>query len=179
MATRRDTRAPSTRAVTEKRPRTAKRKATGDETRAGGSPVVDLYALGARVVSVYGPFNSLTLIELPTEVAEGLFPDGLDAAAPSLVVEATERDLARIRKRDRDLADSALAASAVAMAREIENPFNSATSKSMCQARLADAMQTLRGLAPPEEVADGIDEIADRRAKRRARITDATSARRP
>lgn len=130
---------------------------------------VDLQKLGARVISVGGPFNCRTLIELRTEQAQEMFPDGaLGAAAPSLVVEAVEHDLATLREHAPELADSALAASAVAMALEIEDPYNSATSKANCQARLADALKELRELAPPAERKDAVDEIGLKRDARRA-----------
>ena len=87
-------------------------------------------------------------------------PTGTDRS----VAAAVERDLARLPAV---LAGSALAASALAMAREIDDPGNSATSKSMCQARLADALKELRALAPPEESHDRIDGIADELAQRR------------
>lgn len=125
------------------------------------------------MVSVFGPFDSRVLVEMSTGEAGDLFPDVvLAAAGSSRMVDATERDLERIRKRDPELADSALAASAVAMAYEIDHPYNSATSKSMCQARLAEAMKALRDLAPPEEAKDGIDQLAERRADRLAKTAD-------
>lgn len=131
-------------------------------------PKVDLTKLGAHVVSVFGPFNSRVLIEMPAERAMDVFPDGLGAAAPALVLEAVVRDLERIQRRDPQLAESTLAMSAVAMAREIEHPYNSATSKSMCQSRLVEAMRELRDLAPPEQQKDGLDDIAAGRKLRLA-----------
>jgi hypothetical protein len=124
-----------------------------------------------HIMSVFGPFASKALVLMSVEEAMKLVPDAdLGAARPSRVVDAAEHEIERIRERDPDLADSAVAASAIAMAYEIEHPFNSATSKSMCQARLVEAMKTLRELAPPEErPKDGIDQLRERRAKRRAR----------
>ena len=128
---------------------------------------VDLHAHGARVVSVFGPFNSRVLIEMPAEKAAEMFPDGaLGAAGPLRVVDATEREIERIRKSAPDLADSAFAASAVAMAYEIEHPFNSATSKSMCAARHLEILDRLRELAPPEQKKDDLDDLRSRRVKR-------------
>lgn len=89
-------------------------------------------------------------------------PTGTDRS----VVAAVERDLSKLFG---DLAASALAASALAMAREIDDFGNSATSKSMCQARLMDALRELRELAPPEVTTDAIDEIAAARDRRRSR----------
>jgi hypothetical protein len=80
-------------------------------------------------------------------------------------VEAVERDLARLGG---DLADSAEAAGALEMARQLDDPSNSATSKSMCQKALMDAMEKLRALAPPRKESDGVDDLATRRAERRA-----------
>lgn len=111
----------------------------------------------------------MTLIVMPTEAAEDLFPDGLGAAKRTAVVEAAERDVDSIRDRDRELGDSALAASAVALAFEIEHPYNSATSKSMCAREMRDTLDRLRELAPEQEQdADGLDELAKERARRRA-----------
>jgi len=84
------------------------------------------------------------------------------------VAEAVERDLDAVREASPDLADSALAATALALAAEIDEPKNSATSKSMCAARLNETMATLRELMPPKREADGIDDIAEQRKKRRA-----------
>jgi hypothetical protein len=80
-------------------------------------------------------------------------------------------DLAVIRAASPELADSALAATALAMAREIDKPRNSATSKSMCAARLTDALEQLRALTPPAEESDDVDDLKRRRAERRAAAT--------
>lgn len=136
---------------------------------------VDLYELGGRVLSVFGPFGCKTLIELPTETAAEMFPEGLALSGRADVVAAVERDIALIRKRDAALADSALAASAVALAYEMQDPFNSATSKSMCAGKLHDALKELRDLCPPEKETDAVDELGARREERRAaaRVTAA------
>lgn len=84
------------------------------------------------------------------------------------VTAAVERDLERLRARSPELADSALAASVVALARELDAPKNSATSKSMCARALIDALDRLRELAPPEREEDGLDELASRRTARRS-----------
>jgi hypothetical protein len=81
---------------------------------------------------------------------------------------AVDRDLERL---PRDLAESGLAASARALARELDRP-NSATSKSMCARALHDALDRLRELAPPERKADRIDEVNRKREERR-RAADA------
>ncbi len=136
----------------------------------GGS----LFERGARVVSVRGPFGSRVLVEMPAGVASELFEGlPLGACAPSVVVEATQRDLDGMPDR---VSRSGLAAVALALARELEDPFNSATSKSMCAKALMDALAALRALAPPNREADGVDDIAERRARRRAAVGGAAAA---
>jgi hypothetical protein len=76
-------------------------------------------------------------------------------------------------QRDIDLlgpkaAESALAATALALARELDGE-NSATSKSMCAKALIDTMRELRSVAPPRMEADGVTDIAERREARRAK----------
>jgi hypothetical protein len=142
-------------------------------TAAAEKSSIDLAAFGAHVVSVFGPFASRVLIELPAKQAAELFKEPLGAANPTSVVEALERDLAKIRERDEQVANSALAASAIALAREIEHPFNSATSKSMCAGKLYDAWNRLLELAPPQEEADQVDEYA---ARARAKLDGGSKA---
>ena len=124
---------------------------------------------GAIVVSVFGPFDSHALVMMTADRARALVGDaGLASARPARLLNAVGSELERLRKSAPDLADGALAASALAMAMEIEHPFNSATSKAACQARLAEALKELRELAPAEEAMDGIDQLAAKRAARRA-----------
>lgn len=82
-------------------------------------------------------------------------------------VETVEADLAEIAKRDPRLARSTYAAAALAMARELDNASNSATSKSMCEARMVAAMDRLLELAPAAERKDNVDELKQRREHRR------------
>lgn len=84
------------------------------------------------------------------------------------VLEATQRDIAEIAKRDKGLAASGLAALAEQLAKELDSSGNSATSKSMCAKALMDALDRLRDLAPAEQAKGRIDELGSRRAKRRA-----------
>lgn len=80
------------------------------------------------------------------------------------VVEAVNRELARMPE---DLGCSTLAASALALAEEIDGR-NSATSKSMCAKELRETMGLLRSLAPPKVETDRLDEVSKRRRRRRA-----------
>lgn len=84
------------------------------------------------------------------------------------VLESVERDLAEIAERDAKLAESGLAALAKQLAREMDEN-NSATSKSMCAKALMEALEKLRELSPAEKADDRVDELAGRRAERRAR----------
>lgn len=134
-------------------------------------PTIDLHARGARIVSVFGQFNSRVLVEMSTNAALEVFPDGALVGAGRMdVVDAVERDVEALRRRDPALADSTLAASALAMAYELANPYNSATSKSMCHKALQDAMRELRELAPPAEERDELDDLAARRVARRSQV---------
>lgn len=129
-----------------------------------GTDRADLIGVVTRGGSVYA------LVVMSGESAADALGLDVDAAAPARVLSAVERDIAKLPD---DLAESALAASAVAMALEIEHPYNSATSKSMCQARLVEALKELRALAPPAEEADAVNDIESQRAKRLARLSRA------
>ncbi len=135
--------------------------------RAAAKPKTGLHERGARVVSVFGAFGSSTMVEMPATLAAELFGDRpLGDCSPTGVVDAVTRDLAALPE---NLRTSGLATVALALARELEHPHNSATSKSMCAGRIVDIMGVMRALAPPERKADSIDEIAARRdAQRRA-----------
>lgn len=95
------------------------------------------------------------------------------------VVEAVTAELEK-----RNALGSALGATALAMARELDDMNaeqeceacghvqswtvhpNSATSKSMCGKTLMDALVQLRATAPLERQGDRVDEIAKRRKRR-------------
>jgi hypothetical protein len=83
------------------------------------------------------------------------------------VTDALEQELARLSKRAH-LADSTLAATARALAHELDSSRNSATSKSMCAKAMYDAIDRLYDLAPEEAQADDVDEIRRKREERRA-----------
>jgi hypothetical protein len=89
-------------------------------------------------------------------------------------VEAVRRDLAKIAERDPDLAKGGLAALCLSLAKELDDPVNSLTSKSMAGRTLTDALAELRELAPDEKKEDGVDDLAARRAKRRKGSARAT-----
>jgi hypothetical protein len=76
------------------------------------------------------------------------------------------RDIERL---DAHLAESALAATALALAVELDREGVSATAKSMCARALTEVMTRLRELQPPEPAEDAVDELASRRQRRLAR----------
>jgi hypothetical protein len=127
----------------------------------------DLGERGATVISVYGPFSSRCLVEMSADLANELFPKGLGVSSRSNVISAAEHDVDKIRERSPELAESALAAAAIRLAYEIEHPFNSATSKSMCAREMREVLGALRDLAPEEQTKDGLDDLSAARAKRR------------
>lgn len=83
------------------------------------------------------------------------------------VTDALDAELAELAKRAPALAESALAASARVLARELDKERNSATSKSMCQKALSETLDRLRELAPAKDEKDTLDDLSARRAARR------------
>ena len=92
-----------------------------------------------------------------------------------MVTEAVERDLERFGA----LKDGALAAAALAMARELDDVGNSATSKSMCARALRELLDRLAELAPPEREADQLDDLNEQRRKRLERQSKTANSSRP
>lgn len=86
------------------------------------------------------------------------------------VAKAVELDLKALPK----IASHALAASARALARDLDDPETSPHTKAQCARALQDALDRLRELAPPVEGKDKLDDLRRRHDSRRAR-----GARRP
>lgn len=82
------------------------------------------------------------------------------------VLDAVERDLAVFAKRSKGIDASTLAETARALAAELDDPSNSATSKSMCARALLDVLDQLKALLPPEKEGDALDDLSSRRAAR-------------
>jgi hypothetical protein len=82
-------------------------------------------------------------------------------------VSVTEALAAELEAWPDALADSTLAATAKALAAELDSK-TSATSKAMCAKALSDLMAQLRELAPDEKGGDRLDDLAERRAARLA-----------
>ena len=108
----------------------------------------------------------LGLAEIPGTGTDGRVPvaDVRSAPPAMTVLAALERDL---RDLPPAVARGPLAATALALAGQIDDPGNSATSKSMCARSLLDTLDQLRALAPPEQEDDSLDDLAARRAARR------------
>ena len=122
----------------------------------------------ATLVSVFGPKFTRVLVELNREQAVELFGE-LDAEAwPTGVIDATRMELELLDQRRPGLAMTARAAVAVSLAYEMENPYNSATSKANCARELRELMRELVLSLPLEEQADAMDELAARRQARLA-----------
>lgn len=81
-------------------------------------------------------------------------------------VAAVEKELAALAKVDPALAESTLAASAYAMARELDAPGNSATAKSMCSKSLLDTLDRIHELMPEPEEGDALDDLTEARRRR-------------
>jgi len=113
----------------------------------------------AVLVSVHGPFGHRALLEVATDALPSIIPN---LPAASGVTDGVERDL------DGTEAPPGLAATALALAREIDNPGNSATSKAQCAKALNETMERIRAHEPAEPGQDGLDEIAKKREQRRS-----------
>lgn len=121
-----------------------------------------------RVVSVFGAFNGRALVEVSADTAAEMVDAGeLDPCGRG-VIDAIDGELAALRSRAPDLADSAVAAGARSLAYEMEHPYNSATSKAMCMREMRESMGELRRLAPAEREKDDLDDLAARRDRRLA-----------
>lgn len=118
-----------------------------------------------------------TVAELRAELTKRRIPipagarkadlEQLLADEPLTNVGAVQHALEKIAERDPDLARSPYAATALALAREMDGR-NSATSKSMCAKALTETIDRLRELAPDEPTADGVDDLERRREQRKA-----------
>jgi hypothetical protein len=87
--------------------------------------------------------------------------------AVGAVEKATRADIALIAATDPRLAASGLAATALALSRELDDAGNSATSKSMCAKALMDALDRLRELAPPQKEESELERKRRERSERR------------
>lgn len=83
------------------------------------------------------------------------------------VVDALEAELAAIRVLAPNVADSALAAGALALAGGLDNADNSLTSRSMALHELRETMRTLHALTPTVEREDDLAKLRSRHAERR------------
>lgn len=89
----------------------------------------------------------------------------MSAARLRRVHAAVVRDLDELSRRDRDLARSSLAVSALALASIVDDADNSANARTMAARELRETMATLRELAPAEEPkASEVDRLRGRAA---------------
>jgi hypothetical protein len=79
------------------------------------------------------------------------------------VVKAVEADLKAM-----DAAGSSLGATALVLARELDLSAAKAADIASCAKALRETLDRLRELSPPKQEKDGIDEVGERRATRRA-----------
>ena len=80
------------------------------------------------------------------------------------VLRAVEQDLKMMRAPATD----ALAATARALARELDSPGTKAADMAACSRALRETLDQLRELAPPQRETDGIDDLTVRRDRRRS-----------
>ena len=108
----------------------------------------------------------------PTKPNEGTEPVYIPATGDLSVYNSVRADLDKLREVAPELANSALAATMLALAREMDDE-NSATSKSMCAKALLDIDTRLRMLSPSATQEDEVDELTARRSARLAGGTEA------
>lgn len=142
------------------------------EEKKAADAAANPFGPSAKCISVFGPFNSRALIEVPADLALRALGPLADNARTG-VIDGVERDLAEIAERDEELAKSTLAGVAIRLALELDHPYNSATSKGQCAKALNETMDRLRELAPEEEANDGVDDLA---ARRKARLEGGAAA---
>jgi hypothetical protein len=125
----------------------------------------DLFKYGARVLNVH---QDRTVIEVSTDLAGFLFRGPLTESGETTVATAVEEDLDLISKRDPKVARSAIAAAALRMGHELDDPYNSASAKAQCARALQSHMDRLLELSPPGQEEEGkLHELKSRRATRR------------
>lgn len=78
------------------------------------------------------------------------------------VLEATRRDLAAIGRRQKTLATGGLAASALALARTLDDSETAPAARAACAKTLAEILAQLREQAPPAQVRDRVDSLQRR-----------------
>ncbi|HTU15646.1 MAG TPA: hypothetical protein VMF31_10635 [Solirubrobacterales bacterium] len=106
-------------------------------------------------------------ITLPSRAKKAEIEELLGIGVERTVVAGVERDLAELAKRAPALLNTALAATALELAKQLDSKTNSATSKSMCAKSLTETMDRLDELAPPKKEGDRLDALAARHADRR------------
>lgn len=127
------------------------------------------------IISVHGPFGTRALVELATDDAIALVGKGEIDPAPAFTIDAVRQELEHLEDKLPGISSSPVSAAALAMAYEVSSPATSATAKSMCAARLMEAVDRLRALVPAEPAKDRLDELQRRREVRRAKTAKAAA----
>jgi hypothetical protein len=105
-------------------------------------------------------------IKVPSRAKKADLEKLLGFGTVQSVKAGVENDLAAIAKRWPGVWRTALAAQAVELAKQLDSPENSATSKSMCARSLTETMDRINELAPEERKGDRLDDIKGKRARK-------------
>lgn len=89
------------------------------------------------------------------------------------VQDAMRGDLERLGPRAEE---SALAETALAVAKRLDSPKTGGAAASMCAKVMIDLLRELRALAPPVKEADGVTNINEKRRGRRDRGATAANS---
>ena len=135
-----------------------------DVSKAIAEPLSLTVGNGYTLVSVFGAFNARALLETSAKQAAELLGQPLAGTlGPTRVVDATLQEIAEIEERSPGVGSSPFAAAALALAYELDNPFNSATAKGTCSRSLAELFDRLGARSPEPPEVSPLDAI---RAKR-------------
>jgi hypothetical protein len=93
-------------------------------------------------------------------------PASKKRAASRTVVSALKAELEAMGRTAPELADSTLAAAALALAAAVDASKTSPTAKSMCARELRELLGELRGQMPEGEERDRLDDLSARRVAR-------------
>lgn len=157
--------------MSETTPPAKKTKAPKKKRRTAAKILKEIRDADVEVVDVYHRGKQgRVLLDLPSALAVELTEGDLPELWTQHPIQAVEAELDEIRRVSEKVADSALAAFALQMAREMSNPRNSATSKAYCAREARETITRLRELAPVKEEGDQLDELQQRRVTRLAAL---------
>lgn len=102
-------------------------------------------------------------VKLPARARKAEIEELLGIGVDRSVLAGVERDLGEMARRDARVPGTALAASARALAEQLDDPEASATSKANCARALRETLERIEDSLPEVKRGDRLDELRDRR----------------